>query len=881
MPAQERLPAEQNRPPSSGILSPRDVVGYAPSEHASWDAQELAGEIDARRREFEDPQGKTTLLDVYDYNADHARLTATNILEAAKKEGRDIDHLTQEERDLLVQSHMRATYLENLEKSIAATMRLYDMYEEAKTMGMKPLPEEEKTVQGNLVSLTTLASDRVRLARTLALEKDTAHRGTLAQQVLELDRKIGDTIASTDDRSLLRRWIEGKNPSGANPEGVLPVMSVLANMFDRRYRELSAEQMELARSGTQEYVRATEERIEHAKQRVVDIYRQRFPSDERMTFERLPAALRRELFDEVDRLEGKPQGTLAFQIEIDGKLLERAKNQPFKKLFDDLDEEKRRDLAWFARLTKTMGEYHIGRSKLTSIRHHFDQSYAFSGNIERRSEQRGDKKTVESWDEQLLLQEREGLKDIRMHIDEVEMNVAGRGILRQLEDSWNKDGRLFIGHMADVIVGLESGFLPTETLRNHVREYLAGSLYDALKWPRDEQGNPVEWPKLTEADKERIKAEQKSLLDAVKAFRGEKLEEDPLEKVRESLGVAQFLLDHRNDYDPAELLDDAPLSQGDIVYDRITTGNIEAMIKEHGARKVYQKAYMQLEADWNSYSEKAGKLLTDFHKTIGAHIEWADVFREFGEKQMGISGMLAKLAVILGVAGAAVSAIGMRRLARGTGKALQTVSRVPKAVRIMKAGRVAGGAGVVLDAGVVALLLTQKPSTEQEEIEYALEVLTSVHQEGPEKGKLVHPNEFPLYRAQFAAILRERLEIVRLRDLLESIADDLRKKNADPNLLKRVEAMVAVGNGLNNRLYSKFKLAKNSEQRRVFGTTRGVEIPTINRDEWRTIQQDAAQGLLNPDPLQSGRDSLYDDVEQFNDDVMTLLREGGYLREEM
>jgi hypothetical protein len=867
MPPREQLPEQQ---PEFSVSDAERVIGHFDTsrDREPWESETIAKRIDDRQKTIKNGNN-ITLLELYDYNIDHAKLTAVNTLKKAKQENRE---LTPEEEQLVIQAHMRISLRESLAKAMERTLRLYDAFEEAKKMGMKPLPEEERIVTQNLQALVRLSETRVHQARTLVLEKDEGHRRVLQREAVATDNEIQQILAAYDERSLLRRFVEGKDQEGANREGVLPIITVLSDMFDRRYRELSNEQMEIARMGTQEYVRATEERIASAKEKVVTLYKERFPSSNRdVAFGKIPEKIRSELLKDLG---------LSASLEIDQKLLERAKDQPFRKLFDELNEEKKKNLDWFLHVTKTMGEFQISRSRLGAIRHHFDQGYYFSGSIEKRREEKASPDLVKTWDEELLLKQKRGLTTIRGHIDDVDKNVAGKGILRQLEDSWNKDGRLFIGHMADAIVQLESGFLPTETLRSRVREYLAGSLYDALNWPRNEQGNPVEWEKLTDADKERIKTRQKSLLDAVKTFRGEKPEEDPIAQVRESVDVAQFLLDHRDDYNPAELLDDTTLSQGDIIYERITPQNIEAMIKQHGARKVYQKAYMQLDEDWNEYSEQAGKLLTDFHDTIGAHIEWADVFREFGDKQMGIAGMLLKLAAILGIAGIGVSVIGVRRLARGAGKAVKVTSKVPRLLKgIRLSRRAAGAAGVALDAGIVALLLTQKPSTEEEEIENAIEVLTAEHTSGPEKGKLIHP-QLSRYREYFADILHNRLEIIRLRNVLHGVSDDLRKNNADQALIKRTEELEKTANQLNNRLWHAFKLARTDDQRRVFGTTRGVSVDTMNTEEWKAIHEDAERVIREPSLeklLPKEGPTLEEESVQFQDDVMTLLREAGYL----
>jgi hypothetical protein len=162
MPPREQLPEQQ---PEFSVSDAERVIGHFDTsrDREPWESETIAKRIDDRQKTIKNGNN-ITLLELYDYNIDHAKLTAVNTLKKAKQENRE---LTPEEEQLVIQAHMRISLRESLAKAMERTLRLYDAFEEAKKMGMKPLPEEERIVTQNLQALVRLSETRVHQARTL------------------------------------------------------------------------------------------------------------------------------------------------------------------------------------------------------------------------------------------------------------------------------------------------------------------------------------------------------------------------------------------------------------------------------------------------------------------------------------------------------------------------------------------------------------------------------------------------------------------------------------------------------------------------------------------------------------------------------------------
>jgi hypothetical protein len=191
--------------------------------------------------------------------------------------------------------------------------------------------------------------------------------------------------------------------------------------------------------------------------------------------------------------------------------------------------------------------------------------------------------------------------------------------------------------------------LKDDFLQNSTKEYLMSGLYDAVGWPRDNEGDPKEWKDLTSSEKADIQNKQDSIEKSIDRFR----ETGSLQRVQTSVKAAKKLIE-RKDLHAQNFSEPGVIDEKTLPSDIVTDANIDELVKKHGAPMVYKMCFTQLKNNWGEYSDNYKTLLTDFHETVGAHYDFSRMMKEFADKQMGIAELLAGL----GLAGWLLAVVG-------------------------------------------------------------------------------------------------------------------------------------------------------------------------------------------------------------------------------
>ena len=605
-------------------------------KEGEWDDRSIAQDME----EFRSNNKTISLIRVYDQNADADRQVALRIVAMAQKEGNR--PLTEAERNEVLAAQLRITLMETLSRALDAYMDIIEQYKSYKEAGMRAPLGDEAVVFRHLQMVRQIAEQRVALAVDRIRGQAAPNYSAKAQQ---LDNELLRLLSMRD------KDIPGYKEHGT---ATLPAYDLMLSMLNDEYRKtFDAYKEKIKGEGGGE----VERKVENATQLIAKRFPGKQPED--VDGKEVDGMLRREM-----------RGYTLDQYLQDCDLLER-KNRSFA----SLDSRGKETVQRLSDLNSAMGRYQVNRVTLASIRHHFDQGYTTSSASKPERGSPTDPTTAEATRKFLENQQHGALRGLDRHLEQVDAHVLKIGFAEKSETLWNTKGRLLVTRIADAIATLETSWIPDIPglqegfLRNSARESLLNGelMEDALGWPRDSKGNLVHYGDLTESQRITLETKQDSIEKAILRFR----ETGVLRNMQESVSAAKILVS-RKDLAAERFLDTKPIDAASLPPDRIHEKNLDQMIAKHTAPVVYKMLFLQLQGDWDIYSEEYSVLLGDFHGVINKHFDASRFLRGFADGQKGISYLLIALAVGGGLAFYELSKFASRkvwRAARNVGRA--------------------------------------------------------------------------------------------------------------------------------------------------------------------------------------------------------------------
>ena len=617
---------------SEAVRSGRKTIGeYDKDVHdeGEWDEQKIQVRMNEKLSKHE----HLSLLETYDFNADTDRMQALRLITNAQKENRE---LTGAEESEVIAAQIRVTVLENLSRAADAYVDMMDLYRRYKAQGLRPELKEEEVALQHSALVNSVAENRVAITEKMLLgQLNSQEKAVLQQEALQTDRELLRLLAAEDT-----------DVPGGNKEGILPVHRLILSVLNNEYRDIMDDYQDAASKDFSK----RKERADKANVRL----HQAFPGKDDSQI----------LEEDQDRVLSEIEpGYTMHEYHNDLLVLRRD-----AATFNTLKERGKKNIERLAELNTIMGRYQIHRAELSSIRHHFDQGYVAN---QKQSPLPGttNPEAIKASREFLDSQQTGAVVSLEKHLERVDTGVLKVGIAEKTEALWNERGRPFVSKLADRIATLETAWmpnvpwLPDDYLQNGTREHLLGGLYDALGWPRDENGMPKKQEDLTPSEFRALQEKQKSIEKVIDQFR----EKGSFEKVRQSVTVAKILV-NRKDLQSQNFLETAgEIDTETLPQEALTPENMDELIRKYGAPTVYKMCYVQLRDNWETYSTDYTQLLTDFHETIGIHYDFQRHFTDFAESQMDIAKLLA-LVALGGIVVGAVGTMAIWKLTKGSVK---------------------------------------------------------------------------------------------------------------------------------------------------------------------------------------------------------------------
>jgi hypothetical protein len=630
---------QPDQSPESLVAAAKKTIGtYNPSlwEKAEWTEQEIEQQIQEVDINDKLAKHELTLLDVYAQNALVLRREAARLVANATEKNRE---LTPAETEQLRALQLRLTALESLVKTTGLYVQLIEEYEtRLKESEVSPDAARDRIVREHAALMLTQAQARIDAAIQKASGFITGEQAN--KTALAADSQILHLLAS-----------QGSDVPGGNPDGILPVFSATIDslhdeyhfMFDQ-YQGLELNKL----TESQEYLRAATTWVQ-----------EHYPDlDPRVPADRDDA---RDALNAYD----PPDGFDTYQFHL--KRLAAAQNK--SDVFKVEGQENVEDLA---RLTALMGRFQIERLRATTIRYHFDQAYGSSAQ-ELPDTATSTPKQKEELRTQLASDQHHATDIMEKHVGLVEEDVLNIGFKEKAETLYNEKGRVLIARLAKFIATVETSIVPDidipgskMSLRDMAEQYLldSGTLYDALGWPRAEDGTVEDWSNLTDEHKQAIIEKQQSIEKAILRYRGlnpdtsERVAEDPMVKLKESLAAAKKLRELTTTpefarFDPSQLIATEEVDTTPLQGTRITADTVDDLLKNSSVdpRVVYVALYDQLTGDWENHTTHYETLLKDMHNVIGIHFDFAQYFTEFKDRQHQLSWLILFGSAAAGVAG--------------------------------------------------------------------------------------------------------------------------------------------------------------------------------------------------------------------------------------
>ncbi|MFA6522919.1 MAG: hypothetical protein WCS85_00940 [Candidatus Peribacteraceae bacterium] len=642
----ERLPASGPETPSelgSLLQHARTVIGDEAGRDQWSEALMLANAARVQEKmERKNPGDPVTFFDVEGFSADRDRAQAERLLD---KTGGDVERLSPADRKELIAAHLSLTFKETLGHAFQKYMDILERYKDLRAAAQEEripfsadLQKKDAAAVSHLQKVLSVAERRLLLAAKVqgGAAPSAVDEQALRQELATLLSE--DTPAGIAMASLLNeRYKALLDQAGKNDKLKVAVRSV-----QEASRHISEANAKVKGALKPEDLARIEEKKEHGAVVILtpregespDLLRQAF-KDNGLSYE---------------QYLGDAETVRVQQGVIDVSFRERG-----------LDNVER-----LAALNRDLTGFQQEQFVLATVRHHFDQAYV--GNTTKPPREAGEH-DLEGLRASLKRTQSASLDTMDQHLSAVDRRVLGIGMLEMTEDMWNKEGRLFLAQLMELVTDIETFLVPhfntpwpgpLEYLRNTVnlphdlaKEYFMGQVALLIGWPMGEDGRPVSWNALTPEQKAAMKAKQQSVRDAVQKFRASA----SLDHLRQSQRLVRTIMD-----DPAfqsedllaagrvqtdvEVLRNVRIGADDIP--RLTANVAAALlakerpplspertkaVEAQARRIVILRAIEQWREDNKRYNDDYAVLLKDIHNVVNMHVEWEDADVGFARRQ--------------------------------------------------------------------------------------------------------------------------------------------------------------------------------------------------------------------------------------------------------
>jgi hypothetical protein len=437
--------------------------------------------------------GKTlTLQDILTYGADSRRLQAIDLIALSKQKG-GIDKLDDVTKQQLATVQMEVAQIELLQRALDSYFAMVQRYEAAQTeLKTDADPSRHAAVTTQLAIVRALAEKRVDLAHQFVSSTSDKEKMNLRTSILDVEQKLITTLASTQK---------------VDSSETTPAQLALLDVIEKKYKHNLDSMNQLATKGETTFAKELFKRVENTKKEIENRYAKSLSEGHRAVWEsgdkKVPDDFRRKTIEEI-----YPGGIPKYTIDV--AMLRFSKSSAQHDI-QHLQKQNGKALSYLLEVNAAQGSYQVSQAELSANRHHFDQSYRIDESRpgSRTPGRQASPEQRAKYDERLSKSGEGSLQSLTDHLDLVDKGVMKEDTIKKLEETWNTDGRLFVGWLADKIVQWEAAVIPTAFLKGKAKEYLMGGMYDALGWPRRPDGALKDWNELNADEKKEMKGKQK------------------------------------------------------------------------------------------------------------------------------------------------------------------------------------------------------------------------------------------------------------------------------------------------------------------------------------------------------------------------------------
>ncbi|TSC80691.1 MAG: hypothetical protein G01um101425_345 [Candidatus Peregrinibacteria bacterium Gr01-1014_25] len=653
----EKPPERREEAPAASPLDRvAQIIGERkPLDPRKWDEKEL----NARKVEIakHDEKGTLTLRDILQYRTLAHRVQAARVLRSRNWEA---DKLQPAERREVLVAHVNVTALELIETAVSRYMDMQRQYEAQKSicqqLGIPIDPKMDVAIAANQEEMIVAAKEMI------AFQKNVNRTG---QPGMERPGHLLDVLRSRDGRNFLGRFLQGKDPTGKNPEGIVPAYLGTLTLLKAEYHHYY-------------------ERAKSDKSPINEINKRLADANEKLKGTQYWNPQQQKVIIPVGLLDGKDDAARAVfgkagvnfdQYIADAKMVgELQKQNKLDSVRDIFKQKGGESIARLASLNKTAYDYQIARMRLATIRHACDQEYALDTD---KGPKEFSKESDLDLDKFVREQQEHAMGTMEKHLDIVEKDVLKVGILERTEKTWNQRGRMVVTRITDLITNAQTAIIPEfkekwhpslEPLRDLVnapsknaKERLMGDIPELIGWPKDEKGRYKDWDELTPEEKDRMNQKQDHVQGAIERFQ----KTGAVGRLRGSLQLIKTLTQtprYRELFSPQRTLAVGNVTINNLP-ERVTTQNIDQLLAKNATpQQILVAAFAQLEEDWGSYSKEYAILLQDIHKVVGVHLDWQKEMHEWGDRQ-GMYWLYVALGIGAGYAAIKLARWQMRRRA--------------------------------------------------------------------------------------------------------------------------------------------------------------------------------------------------------------------------
>lgn len=690
-----------------------EAVGAMAPSNAVWDKKSLDARLGYFQEKYESGDGngsEFTLQEMYGFEATVDRTQAAQIatkFHEALQEGKRPENV-ENWKNLMIEAQLRVTHREVYADALEQYNKLFDRYErikaECRQIGMKEADIVNVKLDGAAQTHYTkvLATARKRRELTLNIWKKNGRDNETGQFKYDLKEMQEIDKLDTELWNLLK--------SDDQENGIPPVHTAMVELLQKRYTHLVS-RVDADEDDTEDNklsskeVREIRARVQANNIKILAEIRKKSQANEWQRFLGQNIEIDE---DHLKELEADPSRILAPKDEATRKAYEAVAKEvlgeeDYARHMADvraLQTKEKISSTLFKRLgsdhvnevVQLHGElirYQARRARLTTVRHHFQNVYG----LDTENPPADGKPDTEALKAFAKANNESALNAIDEHLDYVEDNVLKRGLLVRMEDFHNKEVRYYFSHMAMLLTDIETMWLPrapdtsegewpgpakylqrlVTQPRNQVRDALVGEIPRLMGWPQYASGpRKGEWKDigdLTPSEKAAMKTKQTSVLDALKNFEQSGVQ-------TQLRATVSTLRDITGDISPEELVSLNYIDPDDVEAARkkipegvdINTPEgrakaLEAFAKDVGPtqakRLLILIALEDLEDATDRYNEEYAKMMHDFHKVVGDHVDWDKAAMEFAEGQSKVLLLYA-----LGIIGAGVLIAYLRRRRR-------------------------------------------------------------------------------------------------------------------------------------------------------------------------------------------------------------------------